>query len=292
LNHVFGLGRLLCVLSSGGTAILVDGLQSPGRIFRALERHRATSFCCVPSAIAMLLELTGDLLGEYRGLLRYIETASAPLPAAHQERLLQLLPDTRLYAAYGLTEAAGSIVFNELRSAPKPGSLGRPGCGVEAGVSESGRLRFRGPMVMKGYWRNEPETARVLVDGWLLTNDIGALDGEGSLFLLGRKEELISIGGLKVAPAEIENAVREHPQIKECACVGRPDSGGWGGEKVLAFVVPRQQEARPSSEELVRFLRSRLETHKIPREFEWIDELPKTPTGKLQRSLLKERARA
>lgn len=288
LNHVFGLGRLVCALAAGSTAVIVDGFQSPGKIFQALEEHRATSFCCVPVGIAMIFELTGELLGDYRGQLRYIEIASAPLPSAHRKRLLDLLPDTRVYMAYGLTEATGSIVYTEFRGTSKPESIGRPGPGVETKIGESGQLMFRGPMVMREYWRNPEETRRAFNEGWLVTNDVGTQDEEGFLFLQGRKEEMINVGGFKVAPAEIESILREHVSVKECACVGRASAIG-AGETVMAFLVHSGQAIKPSADEWVRFLRGKVEPHKIPTHFQWIDQLPKTVTGKLQRGALKER---
>ena len=291
LNHVFGLGRLLFAWSAGGTAIVVDGFQSPARIFRAFEEYRPTSLSCVPAGLAMMLELAGDRLGDFLGGLRFIETASAPLPAAQRERLAELLPETRLYMAYGLTEAAGSIVYTDFSDPGRRHSIGRPRGDIEAKIDRSGQLMFRGPSVMKGYWRNQEESSRVLVDGWLLTNDVARIDDDGFVFLIGRLEELMNVGGLKVAPVEIEEALREHPSVGDCACIGHADRG-WIGEKIVAFVVQRQGRAAPSRDELVRFLRSRLEPHKMPSEFEWVEQLPRTASGKLQRIALKERSLA
>jgi long-chain acyl-CoA synthetase len=300
LSHGFGLGRLRCAMLGGGTVILIDGFVEPDKIFAAFKRHQATGFCCVPSGFAALFQLTGDKLGGYRDQLNYIETATAPLPAEQRARLLRLLPKTRLFNSYGMTETTSTIAFVELGAAPAElGSVGKliPGVrvravdahGQDAPAGEPGQLLFRGENVMKGYWKDPAATREALIEGWYKSNDVGLCDAAGYLYLKGRKEELINVGGLKVAPIEIENALKEHPAVKECACVGVSDPAGLTGETVKAFLVLAPgRTAMPAQDELVGLLRGKLEPYKIPSQFVWVDELPKTGLGKIQRSRLKD----
>jgi acyl-CoA synthetase (AMP-forming)/AMP-acid ligase II/acyl carrier protein len=302
LNHGFGLGRLRSTMLAGGTVILVDGFAAPECFFRALEKNDVSGFCCVPSGFATLFELTGGKLGEYRNQLRYIETATAPLPPSLKEHLITLLPDTRIYNTYGLTEATSTIAFVDVHTLQQQTiPVGRPVPGVEIKIVNDewaagpagarGQVIVRGDNVMKGYWGDPARTKEVLIDGWLLTNDIGFLDGNGYLHLVGRKQELINVGGLKVAPAEIEGILDDHPAIRECACVGIKDPAGMAGETIKAFLVAENSQAlKPTDDELINFLRPVIESHKLPSQFVWVDALPKNAVGKLQRLRLQESA--
>ncbi len=286
LNHGFALGRLRATLLAGGTVLLASGFL-PDEVLGAFERSGANALCCVPAGLAVLFRLTGDALGEHAGRLAYLETATAPLSDELKARLLALLPGTRLYNSYGLTETTSTIAFVDLRAAPdKRASVGRPVPGVEISVID-GQVRVRGEHVMKGYYGEVERTREVLVDGWLVTNDLGALDADGYLHLTGRRDDLINVGGLKVSPLEVENALKRHPGVLDCACVGVVDPAGLSGESVKAFLVAADGAPRPEPAELSAFLRRSLEQYKIPGQFAWVDALPRTPLGKLQRATLK-----
>jgi long-chain acyl-CoA synthetase len=289
LSHGFALGRLRASALCGATVILIDGLWSPDGFFQEMVRRSANALCCVPAGFAVLFRVTGDRLGELRNQLSYLETATAPLPQDQQERLRRLLPRSRLYNSYGMTETTSSIAFIDLNQRPeKAGSVGRIIPGLEVRVDD-GQLQFRGDNVMKGYWRDPIKTAEVLQDGWYTANDVGELDSDGFLFLKGRREELINVGGLKVAPAEVENLLSQHPDIGDSACIGIPDPRGLSGEAVEAYVVQASKSARrPTPEDLVEFLRGRIEAYKIPSRFIWVAAIPRTNLGKLQRARLKE----
>ena len=295
LSHGFGLGRLRCTVLVGGGIVLVDGFLFPDKIFRAFDDSAVSGMCCVPSGFASLFQIGGDRIGELRHGLKYIETATAPLPDRIKDRLVRLLPHTRIYNTYGLTETTATIAFVELHSANHPPiPVGKPIPGVEVKIVDEdfakvptgslGQVLVRGDNVMKGYWEDPVRTRDVLIEGWLATNDMGYLDAEGYLYLKGRKEELINVGGLKVAPVEIERVLEEHPAISECACIGIADPTGLMGEVIKAFLVPvTGLTTKPSNAELVEFMRKTVEGYKIPAQFTWIDALPKTSVGKVQR---------
>ena len=299
LSHGFGLGRLRAAMLGGSCVILIDGFLEPERILESFARERANALCCVPSGFSVLFQRTGDALGAHADRLQYLETATAPLPDEHRRRLLRLLPRARLYNAYGITETTSSIAFLDLRGAPDaPGCVGRPVPGVEVRVvgedgrdlppGETGRILIRGAGVTPGYWRDPERTRAAFVDGWYAPNDLGRWDAEGRLYLAGRREALINVGGLKVAPSEVEEALKAHPALADCACVGVDDPRGVSGEAVKALLVAAPGAARPDPEQLVEFLRGTLETYKIPAVFEWVASLPRTAVGKLQRAELDE----
>ena len=295
LSHSFGLGRLRCVLSAGGTLVLVNGFMFPEMIFDAMSTERATGFSFVPAGLAVLLRLTEDRLGEFAQQLSYIEIGSAPMPMEHKHRLIRLLPKTRICMHYGLTEASRSAFIEFHSDREKLDTVGHPAPGVEIRImdangqvsvlGETGELCVRGDHVMQSYWQDERETRKAIRDGWLYTGDMGFRDAAGYIRLQGRKTEMINVGGRKVVPLEVENVLNEHSAIAECACVGVPDTGGLSGEAVMAFVVSNGDE-RPSERELMRFLRDRLEPYKCPVKYAWVDEIPKTSSGKLQRQIL------
>ena len=295
LSLSFGLGRLRCVLSAGGCLVLVDGMMFAEPVLEALTTERATGFCFVPSGLALLLRLTGDKLGEFADRLSYIEIGSAPMPREHKTRLMALLPKTRICMHYGLTEGSRSAFIEFHADQDHLDSVGRASPGVEIRIwdpagrpvpdGDTGEICVRGGHVMQGYWHNEQETAIALRDGWLHTGDIGRKDAGGYVYLVGREKELINVGGRKVIPAEVESVLCEHPAVSECACVAVPDPGGLSEEAVKACLVPSGGE-RPSPRDFARFLRGRLEPYKFPSVYEWVAEIPKTASGKIQRQLL------
>jgi long-chain acyl-CoA synthetase len=178
-----------------------------------------------------------------------------------------------------------------LRSAGKPlpwveVRVVDPGSGSEARPRAVGEVWLRAPNVMAGYFNRPDETAAVLVDGWLRTGDGGYVDEEGYLFLTDRIKDMIVSGGENVYPVEVEEALAQHPDVADVAVIGVPDDR-WG-ETVMAIVIPRDGAA-PAADELVAFARERLAGYKLPRIVAFVDELPRTPSGKVLKRELRER---
>ncbi len=303
LSHSFGLGRLRCVMAKGGTIILSEGFTFPGKIFSEMVKWKATGMAFVPAGLAILFRLTGDEIGKFSGQLRYIEIGSASMPPAHKERLMRLLPRTRICMHYGLTEASRSTFIEFHRDREALNSIGKPSPNVEVRIVDEGgnelppggkgKIVVKGGMVMEGYWNRERETEKVLREGWLVTGDIGYKDERGFIFLDGREGDIINVGGLKVSPVEVENVLSLHEKVESCACVGIPDPNGITGEAVMAFLVPENSSLPlPGKRELNDFLKGKLEAHMIPVMYRWEKTLPRTSSGKLQRPKLKERAEA
>ena len=299
LSHSFGLGRLRCNLLAGGAIILAPGFAFPGMILRELEKWQATGFSSVPSGFAVLLRMGDNALGQFRSHLRYIEIGSAPMPSEHKEKLMEILPNTRICMHYGLTEASRSCFVEFHESADRLHSIGKPSPGVEAAILDedghpvplgtAGRIVLRGGHVMKGYFEDPTATDEVLAEGWIRTGDYGRQDAAGYLYLEAREKELINVGGRKVAPLEIEACLAAHPAIKACACIGIADPDGITGEAIKAFLVPESGAAdRPGPGILRAFIKDRLEAYKIPAHFEWIDAIPTSNSGKIQCLALKD----
>lgn len=292
LNHSFGLGRLRCNLLLGSTTLLCNGLQRISEFFALIERWNATGVALVPAMIAILLRLAEPKLAELSPQIGYMEIGSAPMRREHKERLIALFPNARICMHYGLTEASRAAFLCFQESPDHLDSIGRPTPGVEIRIDgangEVGPLLVRGGMVMQEYWNDRQATQERLQGGWLNTGDIGRVDADGFLYLAGRVSDLIHVGGYKVAPLEIDGALEDHPAIEECACVGIPDPDEICGEIVRAYLVSREVDCRPSPRDLVAFLRERIEPYKVPAQFMWIEEIPKTASGKIQRHLLTE----
>jgi len=294
LSHSFGLGRLRCMAFAGNTLALEPGLPNPARLLKRALNLNITGLAMTPTGFAMLLALPGPGLTPARRHLRYIEIGSAPISAELRRKLVEQLPRTRICHHYGLTEASRACFREFHADAAKPDSIGRasPNVTVEIrdengrklGPLQAGEIAVRGAMVMGGYLNLPELTRRSLINGWLLTGDYGSMDDAGYIHLHGRRTDIINVGGLKVAPLEVEARANEHPAIRECACVGVPDR--LLGERVKLFYVADHDVAETT---LVNWLRTHLEEYKIPRDFERLLELPKAGGVKIQRHLLRER---
>jgi acyl-CoA synthetase (AMP-forming)/AMP-acid ligase II len=202
-----------------------------------------------------------------------------------------LLPWTVTRVFYGSTEAGPGLQLADADLARKPGSVGLPQAGVDVKLDEQGEVCLRSPFLMDGYFDAPEATADALQDGWYHTGDLGAIDDEGYVAIVGRARDVIRTGGETVAPSDVERIVAQHPAVAEVAIVGLPDPQ-WG-EIVTAVVVGRDGTAPPDVEALRAFCADRLAPFKHPRRVVVVSELPRTPaTGQIQRTLIVERLQA
>ena len=296
LSHSFGLGRLRCWARIGHSLVLEPGLRNPALLYKRLVDTKATGLAIVPAGVALLRRLVGARFAEVGTHLRYLELGSAAVSPEDRRFLIDTLPTTRICHHYGLTEASRAAFCELHRDWAKPNSIGRPAPNVEIRIAdeqgrslpaaEVGEILVRGGMVMQGYWQQAELTRGTLRDGWLRSGDEGWMDDDGYLYLRGRKGDLINVGGLKVAPHEIERRLCEIPGVREAACVGAPDPRGVLGQVVKAFIVA---DAEPSELEIAERLRRVLPEHELPRLFERVAALPKTESGKIKRAELRAR---
>lgn len=293
MNHSGPIRKMTMAGVNGSAAILLNGLKNMRAFFDALGQAKAPVGCSlVSSALSVIFSMTGDKIGEYEEKIDFIISDGEPLREINRQRLRRLLPQTRLYCNYGSTEA-GSVCMYDYNLFPgKKNCIGRAGPnspmftvddnGVPFKSTEErpGRLACKGSLVMQGYW-NAPElTAEVMRDGMVCTNDIGYIDDEGFIYILGRQGDVINVGGLKVAPTEVEELVLAYPAVADCICVPMDDAISG---KAVKLCVVLKQGASLNTKELRSFLTEHLENYKVPKRIVSIDVVPRTYNGKLDR---------
>ena len=294
VSHSFGLGRLRCCLVNGQTIILLGNFANVKRIFRTIEEERVTGFTMVPASWKFLQKMVGDRLSQFADQLKYIEMGSAYFSEEDKRHLAQLFPKTRVTMHYGLTEASRSAFMEFHDDDAALSSVGKASPGVDIGIfDEQGRMLppdsegeicVRGLHVMKGYL--DLDNSQSFFGPYFRTGDCGKMTPEGYVYLKSRIKELINVGGKKVAPAEVDEQILKIPGVADCACVGVPDPEGVLGEVVKGCVV-RASDSELTFEQISAKLVGKLESYKIPVVWQWIDAVPKTHNGKVQRGLLK-----
>jgi long-chain acyl-CoA synthetase len=279
LSHNFGLGHLYCNLMNGGAVHVEPGLVRVGRVLRKIGEWRATGFPTTPAGIALLLDRYGPAFVECARDLRFLVINSAPLLPERVVQLRAALPATRILVYYGLTEASRSTFIDFNAAGPaKYRSVGRPMPGIDIRLTDAGEIAIRGRTVTPGYWNDPARTARVLRGGWLHTGDLGRIDPDGYLEIVGRLEDVVNVGGYKVNPQEVEAVLAGFPGVAA--------AGVFGLDRVEAAVV-----CPPGLDftALLEHCRARLEPFKVPAAFHRVDDLPRTGTGKLLRRELATR---
>ena len=294
LSHSFGLGRLRCVLIAGATLVLVNNFANLKTFFNVIETEHVTGFGMVPAVWQYIKRLSGKRIARFADQLRYIEMGSAALPEADKRLLIEMFPTTRLCMHYGLTEASRTLFAEFHENIDHLDAVGRPasplvqvcvcaedGSPVDDGVD--GEICVKGNMVTRSYFLPE-DNADAFFGEWFRTGDWGHRDANGDYYLTGRKKELINIGGEKVSPVTIEDAIKSLG-IPDCACIAVPDPNGVLGEVPKAFLVHGASEL--DFEDIKRQLSRLLPPNEIPVVWEWVDSIPRTASGKIQRLKLK-----
>lgn len=302
LTRMYGMAHVHGFLAVGGALVVEKNLRVPARTLNLIEEFGAVSFPGVPASLEILTRQYGPLLASAGASLRYVMSCSAPLRPALVSRLRELLPRARIINTYGLTEAVRSTMIDltdpalsEEQRASVGRSvgdtvisiLGKDGRAVPAG--EAGEIVLRGSIVTEGYWERPEENAQCFGPLGFRTGDLGRLDAEGRLYLTGRIKDIINVGGRKLTPGEVEEAILTVPGVKDCAVIGVPDDLDVAGEKVRAFIV-RAGGATLEAPDLIRQLRTLLEPYKVPQDVVFVDGIPRTISGKTQYYLLREQA--
>ncbi len=279
LFHTFGATvNMLCALNMGAAMVMIDKFNLES-VFKAIEKARVTYIAAVPRVYLGMLLYEGA--GKFDiGSLRLCITGGSTMPVDYIH-LFEEKFKTKLMEGYGLTEASPVCSFSRPERTHKPGSIGVPVTDIEAKIVDDdertlktgmvGELAIRGPNVMKGYYKAERETAQVIRNGWLHTGDLAMIDEEGDIFLRGRKKRMIITSGFNVYPKEVEGIVRMHEAVKECLVEAKEDL--LRGEVVKAFVV-LNNNAEADEKEIMRHCRQYLSSYKVPREVEFVTELP------------------
>lgn len=291
LNHIGSLSKVYPTLMCGSTLHITSGMKDLSAFFAAFDRPGGSgkfATFLVPAGLRMLMTLGGGKLEACADAIDFIETGAAPLSQSDMERLCRLLPKTRLYNTYASTET-GIICTHDFNGKKcVAGCLGKPMKHSEIFITEEGTVACRGKTLMSGYVGDPELTAAVLRDGILFTRDNGAIDEEGMLRLGGRADDVINVGGFKVAPSEVEDAAMSMPDIEDCVCI--PQCHPVAGQVPKLLVVTTAGSVF-DKKKIARFLHEKLETYKVPAAYEETDRIHRTYNGKIDRGYYRAHAK-
>jgi long-chain acyl-CoA synthetase len=298
LSHIYGMTTSMnAAIYLAGAMVLIPRFH-PTDVLKAIEQYRVTIFCGAPTMYAVLV--THPQIEKYDlSSIKFCISGAAPLPPEVQKRFMKITGGV-LVEGYGLTESSPVTHCNPLDPTMKTvkiGSIGIPWPDTEAKIvdaktgkkeltpGKTGELVVKGPQIMKGYWNLPEETEAILKDGWLYTGDVGKMDEDGYFYITDRKKDLIKYKGYSVYPRELEDILYEHPAVKLCAVVGKPNETS--GEIPKAFIVLKEG-AKTTEKELIQFVKQRIAPYKQIREIELRKELPTSLAGKVLRRTLRE----
>ncbi len=286
LFHSFGQTCIQnATIAAGGTMTLLPRF-TPEDALEIMQRDRVTLFAGVPTMYFAILNHEG---GENYDLssLRYCMTGGAAMPVEVMHSFERKYP-VKILEGYGLSETSPVASFNRLDKPRIPGSIGYPVWGVELAIfdekdqpvpeGEPGEICIRGHNIMKGYFQRPEASEEALRNGWFHSGDVGIRDADGSYRIVDRKKDMIIRGGFNVYPREIEEVLYAHPAIAEAAVIGVEHERHGEEIKAVVALAPGQSA---SEEELIAYSKERLAAYKYPRSFQFLDELPKGPTGKI-----------
>src|SRR5437762_5365650 len=272
---------------SGSKMVLVDRFQ-PVKVLGLIQEHKISVFLAIPSMYRVLTATDGNF--DFSSM-RFPISGGEPMPMSTAEAFEKRF-NVPIYEGYGQTEAAPVVTLNR-PGAHKPGTIGPPLPGVEVAIwddqnrvlppGEVGEIMVRGRNVMPGYHHLPEETEKTITNGWLHTGDLGKLDDDGYVIITGRKKDLIISAGENIYPLEIEETLAQHPKVKEVAVIGVKDEVR--GEVPKAFVIVREG-MNVDEKELRHLCRERLANYKVPKYFELVADLPRSPTGKILKRML------
>jgi len=295
LCHVGGMDLPATgVIYAGGSVVILREFE-PATLLSTIEREQITNVWLPPAMVNMLLACETrdryDLTS-----LRLVVSGGEKMPEPLVQRILDLFPSAWFADAYGLTETvSGDTILDRAHVLTKLGSVGRPVAHLDLRIvdesrrpvppGEPGEIALRGPKVFSGYWRDQSATASAIVNGWFHTGDIGRLDSDGYLYIDDRLKDVIVSGGENVASPEVERVLYEHPGVLEAAVIAMPDER-WG--EVPMAVVVRRPDADVSTDELVELCASKLAKFKVPKRVDFVEQLPRTASGKVLKRALRD----
>jgi long-chain acyl-CoA synthetase len=300
LFHITGFVAYVTTGLVTGTPVVLTYRFDPATALQEISRWRATTTVAAITAFVALLESPLTTRDALRGLDKAV-SGGAPVPEAVITRFEEAT-GKYIHNAYGLTETTSLCVGVPLGgrapidTSTRAVSVGRvvegtkariadPDSGTDVPNGTMGELLIKGPQVVSGYWRKPEETATGIRDGWLHTGDLAIQDDNGWIYVLDRTKDIINTSGYKVWPREVEDVLYEHAAIREACVVGVADE--YRGEAVHAVIATRAGAAGTTPEEIIAFCRSRLAAYKCPRGVTFVDEIPKTMSGKLLRRELR-----
>lgn len=293
--HVYGMTTVLVLSVMEGNTMIIMPKFDVEATLKTIQKQKPTMFPGAPTMYIGLLNHP-DIAKYDLSSINACISGSASLPLEVQEQF-ERITGGKLVEGYGLSETSPVTHANFIWDQPRvKGSVGLPWPDTDSAIlslesneelppNEIGEIAIKGPQVMKGYWNRPDETEKTFKNGWLLTGDLGYMDEQGFFYVVERKKDTIIAGGFNIYPREVEEVLYEHEAIQEVVVAGIPDP--YRGETVKAYVVLKKN-AKVTEEELNEFARKNLASYKVPRSYEFRDELPKTTIGKILRRVLIE----
>jgi long-chain acyl-CoA synthetase len=294
MHHGGGPTAATLACRSGGVSILLDPYD-PEDALRIIDRHRVQVWISVPTMLLRIASFPEEVHARYDlSSLTALSAGAAPVPQSLKEWIVDRLGEGLLWEAYGASEVGMISYAAPEHQLTKPGTSGLPYDGAEIAIvdehwnrlpaGETGEIAVNTPMVISRYLGHDALGEDTVKDWFFRTGDVGHLDEDGFLFITDRIKDMIVAGGVNIYPAEIEKALVEHPDVIDAAVIGIPEPDF--GEQPLAFIVT-DPSRQPTAEDLVAFLDGRLAKYKRPRLFEFVDELPISPMGKVLKTELR-----
>lgn len=290
LNHNAPLRELYLNLYNGSTFIFIDGISRIKQMFSFMKQYHVTSVYLPPSNITLLSRLSKDRISEFANQLDFIYVASAPMQMEQQAFLRRMLPAVRLYFGYGSSENGSISLLRFDKEFKAISCCGKPCPGVDirilddnfiqCAVGSIGRIAIKSDMNMKGYYNMPEMNENVFRDGYYISNDLGYLDEDGFLYICGRNDDVINIGGLKVHPSEIESAAMRIDGILDCVCFQVSDPSAGQAAKLL---IKTDDAFTLTISDVTKQLAKCLEPYKVPKIVEVVDSIARTNNGKLNR---------
>ena len=292
LSHSFGLGCLHAIFLQSATVLIFKNTINLKEILKYGKEENATGFVGVPATFYQIINSFTEPLSSIQPI-RYFLTNTAPMKKESILKIINLFPKSNFYTYYGLTEASRStfLLFND--NLEKLESVGKTPSGVEIKILDDagkilvndqlGEIYIKGDHVVENYWNNVKADSSI-VNGWLKTGDLGYFDSDGFLFLKSRKDDLINVAGEKFVPEEVELVIKEISEISEAAVIGIPNE--LFGQLPIAFV---EKNNEITSSFILNHCIQKLERYKIPTKIIFLDEIPKTDSGKIKRNILKSK---
>ena len=292
INHAAGIRKIYVTILTGTTVVLIDGFMNLKKFFRFATDYKVTSILMPPSAIRIMMLMARKNMAALSDQLDHIHSGSAPLSDADKQRLRETLPNTRLYFGYGSSEAGCSCLYDYNEHDQLVNCSGMPNVNATIMIVDDdrkeivgtkdnpGTVAVKGPMNMEGYY-NEPELTAAVLDenGIVYTTDLGYME-DGFLYILGRKDDVINIGGLKIAPNEVESIALKFPGISECILYSITDKKD---NMTIVMDVVLEKGAEFDNVKFTSFLGETLESFKLPKKVTIVDEIRKTYNGKIDR---------
>lgn len=294
MNHAAGLRKVHIAMAVGSTVCLLEGFRNVKKYFDAIKDNNVTSLYLPPSGIHMLLTLAAKEFEKLNGTIRFIYSSSTAYPEADKERMRKLMPDTYMYNCFGCSEV-GVVCTDEFcvsGGSKYTGSVGKPNSysqiivvdenGNEikdSSASNPGLVGIKSKSVMKGYWNEEELTRQAVRNGMLIMSDICYFAPNGELILIGRSNDTINLGGLKVAPMEVEEVVLRVPCVDECLLIPVVK----GNNTALKLLVVIKEGMELDKDAIREAIVANLEPYKLPKQIEAVEEIIKTFNGKIDR---------